>query len=109
MAAPAEFVICNQSIEAVIFGQDFLYDQATCKAGKVRPWERTFPGSPDRPQPLKVVAPWPWINSVNGLRTADHRQPVDHYLPQEREQDCTFTLNQDTQEVDVTCQTATWP
>ncbi|MCL4827988.1 MAG: hypothetical protein KJZ95_11500 [Caldilinea sp.] len=95
--------------EAVILGRDFLYDQATCEAGKLRPWEREFPGDPDTPQPTKVVAPWPWINSVNGLRTANHRQPLDYYLPQEYQRECTFTLDQDTQEVKAQCQDATWP
>lgn len=95
--------------EAVTLGTDFLYDQATCGAGKIRPWEREFPGDPDRPQTQKVVAPWPWTNSVNNLRTANHRQPLSHYLPEEHQRECTFTLDQDSQEVKAQCQDATWP
>lgn len=95
--------------EAIILGRDFLYDRATCGPGQVRPWERQFPGDPDRPMPPKVLGPWPWINSVNGLRTANHRQPLSVYLPQEYQTECTFTLDQNTQEVIAQCQDATWP
>ena len=32
--------------------------------GKVRVWERTFPGGVDQ-RPQRIAAPWPWICAVN--------------------------------------------
>jgi hypothetical protein len=59
-------------------------------------------GDVDRPD-YTVIAPWPWINEVNGFRTATHRQTLPFYKPVEMQSSCTWQLDAATGEPKPDC------
>ena len=77
------------------------------QTGKVRVWGKFDFGDGTT---VVTTAPWPWINEVNGLRTATHRQPLDLYRPDELQQSCNWGVNPDTGDVEnPVCVQATPP
>lgn len=88
--------------EGLIFANDELNDEPVCFPGQVRPWEYTPIVINGISEP--TTAPWPFICSVNGIRKRDHRPPLDYYNPEEYNQECTYTYNEDTGEVTDSCQ-----
>ena len=73
--------------------------------GLVRPWTRIV-GVGDF---NKITAPWPWINEVDGLRTADHIRPIDFYFPSEYEQTESWTTDPNTGQPILTAEMAHFP
>jgi len=79
---------------------------ALCQVGRVRPWAQDI-NLIDAIE--TIVAPWPWINEVNGLRTATHLAPLPFYLPEEYQQTCSWHLNDATGQADPVCNSARDP
>jgi hypothetical protein len=73
--------------------------------GLVRPWSRVV-GVGDF---QLITAPWPWINEVDGLRTADHIQPIDFYFPSEYEQTQSWTADPNTGQPILTAEMSHYP
>jgi hypothetical protein len=93
--------------EGAIFARDEIYDEPICVTGRIRPFEY---------EPIVVnggsesfTAPVPFICSVNGIRKRDHRPPLDYYQPEEYDQQCQYSYDEDTGEVTESCQYKQWP
>lgn len=79
----------------------FLYDEPSPapQPGKVRPWLGEIMDPDIRKQ---YVAPWPWINAINGVRVRNHIPRLTDYADNEYEATATYTaFNPDTNEVQV--------
>lgn len=91
--------------EAEILGTKVLHNTTTISGspgssvGKVRPWEQEVPDQIDPKTSKKVIAPWPWINSVNDFRTPNHRELPEYFEAFEYDKDVEFSYDPNTQEL----------
>jgi hypothetical protein len=87
--------------EGVAHSKTVLYDDPvpTNQPGQIRPWMgQIF----DVDTLKKYLAPWPWIEAVNTLRTRDHIPSLSKYEMNEYETKCNYSkFNPDTNQVNV--------